>query len=106
MEFQETLGQLDIAKKQIDVNIEEAKSSNLFVSGWRPFIGWVCGLAFAWQFLGLPIFLYINAALGSPVTAPVFDITSMMTVLMGMLGLGAMRSYDKKQELNETKKTK
>lgn len=89
------LNETQLLTKQIDVNVEEAKSSNIFVAGWRPFIGWVCGLAFAWQFIGLPIFLFISNALGHPVQPPVFDTASMTTVLLGMLGLGSLRTYEK-----------
>jgi len=82
---------------QMAVNEAEASSSNLFVAGWRPAVGWVCALAFAWQFVGLPILLFITSLFHYPVIAPVFDFATMSTVLMGMLGLGAMRSYDKQK---------
>ncbi len=80
---------------QMKVNEVEAAHSNLFVSGWRPCVGWVCALAFAWQFVLLPIFLFIGHLTGHPVQAPVFDISTMLTVLMGMLGLGSLRTYEK-----------
>src|ERR1051326_1428854 len=77
---------------QMQVNANEASSDNLFVAGWRPCVGWVCALAFTWQFVILPILLFIGSALGHPVPVPNFDFTTMLTVLMGMLGLGAMRT--------------
>jgi Holin of 3TMs, for gene-transfer release len=88
-ELQQVLGQLQI-------NTEEAKSSSIFVAGWRPWIGWVCGAAFAWQFVVGPIGEWIVALYGHPTQIPTLDMATMMPVLLGMLGLGAMRSYDKK----------
>ena len=84
---------------QIAVNAQEAKHDSIFVAGWRPFIGWVCGLAFTWAFLLYPMFSFFVVALGIPVDltlVPELDLASMMPVLMGMLGLGAMRSWEKK----------
>lgn len=83
---------------QISVNAQEAKHSSLFVAGWRPFIGWVCGFAFAWTFLLYPILQFTVLALGVPLDLhllPVMDLSEMMPVLLGMLGLGAMRSYER-----------
>lgn len=80
---------------QIEVNKEEAKHRNIFVSGWRPFIGWICGGALAYHFVLQPVLAFTASALGSPIILPTFDMQSLLTVLMGMLGLGAMRSYEK-----------
>lgn len=79
------------------VNAEEAKSSSLFVSGWRPFIGWVCGISFAWAYVVRPMLVFGFAAAGRPLGLPPVDIAEMSTVLMGMLGLSGMRTYEKKQ---------
>lgn len=95
LELTKEINETQLLTKQIDTNTEEAKSSSIFVAGWRPFIGWVCGFAFAWQFVGLPIVLFIGNATGHPVTPPVFDTASMSAILMGMLGLGGMRTYEK-----------
>lgn len=95
-ELQEALAQADLAKSQLEVNKEEAANSNLFVSGARPFILWICGLSFAWQFLLQPIVVFVSTVTGHPIAhLPVFDYASLNTVLMGMLGLGAMRSWEK-----------
>jgi hypothetical protein len=81
---------------QIAVNVEEAKSASLFVSGWRPAIGWVCGVACAWNWLGLPMALFLASLLGHPVTGlKPADLSEMWPVLMGMLGLGALRTVEK-----------
>jgi phenylpyruvate tautomerase PptA (4-oxalocrotonate tautomerase family) len=86
----------ELAKGQIDINKEEAKSRNIFIAGWRPFVGWTCGLALFWHFLGLPVTLFITGwfNLQHP-PLPEFDMQSLMTVLLGMLGLGGMRSFEK-----------
>ena len=80
---------------QIEVNKEEAKHRSSFVAGWRPFIGWTCGLALAYHFILQPILTLILAISGITIDLPVFDMSSLMTVLMGMLGLGGLRTYEK-----------
>lgn len=84
-----------LAKGQLEVNVEEAKSDNLFIAGWRPFIGWVCGVAFAAKYLGGP-FVFVTAQfLDKTITLPPIDMTEMLPLLLGMLGLGAMRTTEK-----------
>lgn len=86
---------------QLAVNAEEAKSEHLFVAGWRPFIGWVCGLAFAWSFVLGPLLTWCLRAAG--VEAPPLaelDQTTLMPVLLGMLGLGGLRTVEKVQRAN------
>ncbi len=94
-ELAQLTAETDLAKGQIAINEAEASSSNLFVSGWRPWIGWVCGVAFAYHFVLQPLLAFLLAAIGHPVTLPVFDMTTLYTVLMGMLGLGTMRTFEK-----------
>lgn len=78
------------------VNAAEASNAlSLFISGWRPFIGWVCGSAFAYHFIILPFLLFIFTLTGHPVMLPQFDMQTLITVLMGMLGLGALRTVEK-----------
>lgn len=80
---------------QADVNKQEAASQSLFVAGWRPFIGWVCGAGFLVTFLG-PVISYIMALCGHPgIAFPTLDTETLMTLLMGMLGLGGMRTFEK-----------
>ena len=87
----------EIAMAQIEVNKAEAASSSVFKGGWRPFIGWVCGFAFAYHFILQPILLFGTAAAGvSLPPLPEFDMSQMMPVLLGMLGLGGLRTYEKK----------
>lgn len=80
---------------QLDINKAEAASGNAFVGGWRPFIGWVCGMAFAWNWVGMPVAMFVLAYMGKPMQLAQADMTEMMPVLMGMLGLGALRSYER-----------
>lgn len=85
-------------QKQAETNTEEAKSSNLFIAGWRPFIGWTCGTAFAWAFVIQPFLTFILAAIGHPIlNLPTLTVSEMMPVLLGMLGLGGLRSWEKSQ---------
>lgn len=85
----------DLAKAQIAVNAAEAASGSLFVAGWRPFIGWTCGAAFAYKFVLAPAAAFALTVAGYPVELPVLDFTEMSTVLLGMLGLSGMRSFEK-----------
>lgn len=82
---------------QIAVNSKEAEHSSVFVAGWRPFIGWVCGGAFAWHFILLPVMTAVLHMLSIPFDAPVFEMQALMTVLGGMLGLGGLRTYERIQ---------
>lgn len=82
-------------KGQLAVNQVEAGSASMFVAGWRPWIGWVCGMAFAWNWIGLPVASFVAAYLGHAVALEPADLSEMMPVLLGMLGIGAMRSYEK-----------
>lgn len=87
--------QFEQARAQIGVNAVEAASPALFVAGWRPFIGWTCGAAFAYKFVLAPAVAFGLAAAGHPVTLPVLDFTEMSTVLLGMLGIGGLRTIEK-----------
>jgi len=89
----EMFTQLD--SKQMEVNIEEAKSSSMFVSGWRPLIGWVTGAGVTWAYVLKPILDWILAVSGSVVKTPVLETGELMTLLLGLLGMGALRSYEK-----------
>lgn len=91
----ELTGEIQNALAQIKVNQAEASSKSVFVAGWRPWIGWVCGMAFAYTYIVQPIGQFILALANHPVTLPPVNLDGMMPVLLGMLGLGAMRSWDK-----------
>lgn len=80
---------------QIEVNKEEAKHSSVFVAGWRPFIGWVGGVGLAYNFILAPFIELISRGYGYVGEMPQPDTGQLMTLLLAMLGVGAMRSYDK-----------
>ena len=81
----------ELAKGQLAINAEEAKSKNIFVAGWRPFVGWTCGLALFTHFLVIPVADVVTAYFGyTPPAYPAFDMDTLMTVLLGMLGLGGV----------------
>jgi hypothetical protein len=85
----------DLAKLQIQTNIAEA-AGNWFTAGWRPCIGWVCGAGLAYAALIEPFARFIAKVwFGYTGEFPVIDTTLTMQILMGMLGLGAMRSVEK-----------
>jgi len=89
-------GEFEPMIAQARINEQEAASDNIFVSGWRPFVGWVCGSALAWQFIGLPLSQFFIALFEIKMASlPVFDYAQLSPILLGMLGLGAMRSYEK-----------
>lgn len=81
---------------QVEVNKEEASHPSIFVSGWRPFIGWTCGFAMAFNFIGIPLIDTGTALAGYVVELHPLDLEIMLPVLLGMLGLGGMRSYEKR----------
>jgi hypothetical protein len=92
---------------QLGVNMKEAEHKSLFVAGWRPAVGWVCVIALFWNYILYPVFTamvsYIAMVNGVAVDfsgIPVADMATMMPVLLGMLGLGAMRTYEKQQQVH------
>jgi hypothetical protein len=95
------LAQLDadvkLATGQMDINKIEAANPSLFVSGWRPAIGWICGSALGVQFLVAPLATWVAGLFGHPVVFPSLDMGTLMTLLAGMLGLGTLRTVEKTQ---------
>lgn len=80
---------------QLDTNKVEAANPSLFVAGWRPNIGWICGIALGCNYILGPLLEWGSTAFGHPVKFPHLDIESLYGLLMGMLGLGGMRSFEK-----------
>lgn len=87
-------GELDLMLGQIDINKSEAQHSSVFVAGWRPFIGWVCGLALAYEYLMLPLFSWfsLNAGWQQP---PHLVMDGMMELVLAMLGVAGLRTFEK-----------
>ena len=92
----------ELAKSQIEVNKMEAQSRHWFVASWRPFIGWTCGIALMWHFVLSQFILFFATMFGYSLPAlPEFDMGSLMTVLMGMLGLGGLRTFEKYKQISK-----
>ena len=77
---------------QAQINEQEAKHRTIFVAGWRPFIGWVCGFALAYNFVLRDLLVWYVGVESAP---PALQMEHLMTVLIGMLGLGGMRTFEK-----------
>lgn len=94
-EKQQLAAAVTLIQGQLAINQAEASNQSLFVSGWRPAIGWVCGSACAWNWIGLPIAKVLLALYGHPLDLNPADLAEMMPILMGMLGLGGLRTFEK-----------
>jgi len=87
---------------QLEINKAEAASGSLFKGGWRPFVGWVCGIALLYHFILSPLIIFGVTLTGVDIPPiPEFDMGSLMTVLMGMLGLGGLRTYEKQKGITK-----
>jgi len=94
--FKELEAELTLATGQMEINKAEAQSTDFFRGGWRPFIGWVCGFGLAYQFLFRPILTFVLMVAETKVqTLPTLELDTLMTLLFGILGLGAMRTTEK-----------
>jgi hypothetical protein len=89
-----------LVQGQLEINKVEAQHGSIFVAGWRPAVGWICGIALGWNFVVHPMLLWVAFVFPDvPVdlsTAPQLDTGELMTVLLGMLGLGGLRTYEKR----------
>ena len=83
-----------LAMGQLEVNKQEAAHRTVFVAGWRPSIGWICSAGLAYQFVLLPLLSWVALAQGIPVPPPI-ELSALIPLLMGMLGLGGLRTYEK-----------
>jgi hypothetical protein len=89
--------QMAMNQGQMNINKVEAASPSFFVSGWRPFVGWICGGACAWNWIGLPVCLFIATSFGKKIEVAPADLSQMLPLLLGLLGMGALRTYEKTQ---------
>lgn len=94
-EKQQLAAAVMVVQGQLDINKVEAANPSVFVSGWRPMIGWVCGIACAWNWIGLPVSKIALELIGHPIQLSPADLGEMMPVLLGMLGLGGLRTLEK-----------
>ena len=84
---------------QIELNKQEAAHKNIFVAGWRPFVGWICGIALAYHFILSPIIETILIASGITMDLPSFEFSQLSSILMGMLVLAGLITYEKMKGL-------
>ena len=92
----------ELSLAQIAVNKAEAQSGSLFKGGWRPAVGWVCAIAFLYHFLLKDIIMFVCAFAGVDIPdLPEFDMSTLLTVLGGMLGIGGLRTYEKEKGLTK-----
>jgi hypothetical protein len=94
-DFKQIEADLQMALAQTDINKEEAKSESLFKSGWRPATGWSCVFGFSYQILFRPIFGWVAQNLWGWSMPPSLEMDTLMTLLFGLLGLGAYRTVEK-----------
>jgi len=99
-EIESKLLQIEHASSQAQsaINLQEAKHKSIFVAGWRPYIGWVCGTALLWQFMlkDMLIWIFAIAKVNVP-PPPSIDIGQLIGIIVGMLGLAGYRTYEKKK---------
>ena len=95
---------------QLEINKQEAAHNSLFVAGWRPFIGWVCGVGIAWQFVFTPIANWVlllivaaNPDMPTLPELPMLDIGELMSLVMAMLGMGGLRTFEKMRGVSREK---
>ena len=92
----------ELALAQVNVNAAEAASGSIFKGGWRPFVGWVCGVAFCYHFILQPVIVFIVALTGAAIPdLPEFQMNTLLTVLGGLLGIGGLRTYEKQKGLTK-----
>jgi hypothetical protein len=92
-----------IALEQIKTNAVEAANPSIFVSGWRPAVGWVCACAYAYNYFAMPMIVWVAKWYsGEAPPMIMLETSELTTLLFGMLGLGAMRSFDKKVAADTT----
>lgn len=102
MELELAKADWSVVQAQLQVNEAEARSESAFVAGWRPFIGWVCGASLAWNFVCLPLLSFTLVASGVQLPPlPELAVDTLMPVLLGMLGLGGLRTFEKVQGANK-----
>ena len=94
-QLKELVAQLQIATAQSQVNLAEAQSTEKFKSYWRPFVGWICASGLFFQFVFAPTATWVSALFGKTIVFPTLDGNTLMTLLFGMLGLGAYRTVEK-----------
>ena len=94
-ELAELNAMVELNKAQAEINKQEAAHKSLFVAGWRPFIGWTCGIGVFWQFVGYPVATFIISTTGAVATVPTIPTDNLFELILAMLGMGGLRTYEK-----------
>jgi hypothetical protein len=89
----------EVVQAQLEINKAEAQHPSMFVSGWRPAVGWVCVIGMAGNFIIIPFTNMFLDIAGYNVSLPLIDMETLLPVLLGMLGLGAMRTVEKVKQV-------
>lgn len=87
--------EVDLKKGQVELNKVEAQHKSIFIAGWRPAIGWIGAFALAWSFIGHPLVLWVATVSGYTGPMPELQTEELLSLVFAMLGVGAMRSFDK-----------
>lgn len=82
---------MELVKVQSEINKMEAQHRSIFVAGWRPFIGWICGIALAYNFIIRDLIAWVSP----DIMPPAIQMDQLITILLGMLGLGGLRTFEK-----------
>jgi len=86
-----------LVQGQLAINQKEAEHKSIFVAGWRPAIGWICGAGLAWNYVIAPLIIWLAFLFGKDISgAPELNIAELMALLTGMLGMGGLRTYEKR----------
>ncbi len=97
LESQMLVAMTGLVQGQLEINKVEAQHGSIFVAGWRPFIGWTCGVALAWSFIAAPLLSWVLFMAGIDIKGmPELEVGPLMTLVLGMLGLGGLRTYEKR----------
>jgi hypothetical protein len=87
---------------QLEINKAEAASGSLFKGGWRPAVGWICAIAFGYHFVLQPLIIFVVTIIGIDIPElPEFDMSTLLTTLGGLLGIGGLRTYEKQKGLTK-----
>jgi len=91
-----------LAKAQIELNKQEAKHRNIFLAGWRPAVGWICASALAYNFILRDLLAWLLLNTNQAITLPpALAMDHLLTILLGMLGLGGLRTFEKNKKLTK-----
>lgn len=103
-EFKQIDAMLEAARQQTDINKAEAAHASVFVSGWRPAVGWVCVATLACNFIAVPLLAWASTVIDPSIPAPPrLEMAELFQVLLGMLGLGGLRTYERLQGVARSK---